>query len=214
MDPGDLDPDEKFIDIGLDSVTGVEWVQAINRRYNVTLTATRVYDYPNLGEFAKYLAKQVSLDNMPKLNNLPVTTGTSKPSGISENAGAVGFSVSMDSFQEELTLSLAGALSMNANDITPNEKFVDIGLDSITGVEWIQAVNRQYGTTLTATKVYDYPSIREFAGFLQKELNKKGGVLGKVAVNTSDTYHLDDVLQQVQSGLLDIEQANELLSQF
>jgi len=103
---------------------------------------------------------------------------------------------------------------MNANDITPNEKFVDIGLDSITGVEWIQAVNRQYGTTLTATKVYDYPSIREFAGFLQKELNKKGGVLGKVAVNTSDTYHLDDVLQQVQSGLLDIEQANELLSQF
>lgn len=222
MDPADIDPDDKFVDIGLDSVTGVEWIQGINRQYELTITAARVYDYPNLSEFAQFLAKYVSLaeprnseapaahvpTDISQITVKPIPVGTLKPPGPER------LSVAVDSLQDELTVSLAEALSMNSGDIDPDEKFVDMGLDSITGVEWIQAVNKKFGVTITATRVYDYPSIREFAGFLQKELNKPGGNLNEIQQSTSNAFYLDEVLQQVRSGLLDIEQANELLSQF
>src|SRR5262249_41684591 len=47
--------------------------------------------------------------------------------------------------------------------------FVDMGLDSVTGVEWVQSLNKQYRSNLTASCVYDYPTIRQLARFLEKE---------------------------------------------
>lgn len=76
--------------------------------------------------------------------------------------------------QEELTRSLAEALCMDRSDVNVDDKFIDLGLDSIIGAEWIQTINKQYGTAIAASKVYDYPSIHEFAEFLEKELNKQG----------------------------------------
>ncbi|MDJ1631555.1 acyl carrier protein [Bacillus velezensis] len=69
-----------------------------------------------------------------------------------------------------MTESLADVLYMDADDIDADDTFIDIGMDSITGLEWIKSVNKAYGTSLTVTKVYDYPTIRQFAAFLQKEL--------------------------------------------
>ncbi|MGD2088023.1 MAG: beta-ketoacyl synthase N-terminal-like domain-containing protein [Candidatus Aminicenantes bacterium] len=82
--------------------------------------------------------------------------------------------VSKQSLQEELTTSLAKALNMERGDIDVNEEFVNMGLDSIIGVEWMREINKQYGISMTATRVYDYPTIFEFAGFLEKELNQRG----------------------------------------
>lgn len=60
---------------------------------------------------------------------------------------------------------------MDQNEIDPHEAFIDIGMDSITGLEWIKAINKKFGTSLLVTKVYDYPTIRDFAAFLKDELS-------------------------------------------
>ncbi|MCP4459324.1 MAG: zinc-binding dehydrogenase, partial [Cytophagales bacterium] len=46
--------------------------------------------------------------------------------------------------------------------------FIEMGLDSIVGVEWIKAINEEYKTNITATKIYDYPDIKSFAHFLKE----------------------------------------------
>src|SRR5260370_18038742 len=82
--------------------------------------------------------------------------------------------ISKESIQKALIASLAKALYMNQRDVDIDKQFIDMGLDSIVGVEWVQAINKRYEMNLTATKVYDYPNIQEMAEFVKKELANKG----------------------------------------
>jgi acyl transferase domain-containing protein len=139
------------------------------------------------------------------------------PTGSSDESKAVTqakAAVSVESLQEELRASLAEALYMMRSDVDVDKKFIDMGLDSITGVEWVQAINKQYGTSIPATKFYDYPSIGEFAGFLEKELNKQGGGLMQTPLKSTPPLSLSDLVRQVHQGVLDIEQADRLFRQF
>ncbi|MCP5005905.1 MAG: hypothetical protein GY941_18505, partial [Planctomycetes bacterium] len=82
--------------------------------------------------------------------------------------------ISKETLEEGLKASLAKALYMKKSYINREKPFVEMGLDSIVGVEWIQAINQEYKTNIAATKVYDYPTLKEFAGFLYKGISKKG----------------------------------------
>lgn len=193
MDQSEIDVDDKFIDMGLDSITGVEWIQLINKQYGTSIAATKVYDYPSVREFTGFMAKELSEKD----------GFTMKDSSLSSEL-----------LQKELTNSLAEILNMDQGEIDVEDKFIDMGLDSITGVEWIQLINKRYGTSITATKIYDYPSIHQFARFLEMELNKYGRRLDQIPLKSSLSLSLDDILQQVQAGEIDIKLADQLFQQF
>ncbi|TAK72864.1 MAG: hypothetical protein EPO11_09500, partial [Gammaproteobacteria bacterium] len=77
-----------------------------------------------------------------------------------------------DTIEHFLAESLASALYVNASEVNPDKQFVDMGLDSIIGVEWLQAINKKYQTRIHASKIYDYPTIRDFSAFLASQLEK------------------------------------------
>lgn len=107
--------------------------------------------------------------------------------------------------RQQLKITLANALYMPPDDIDTTKKFVDLGLDSIVGVEWISVLNNKFGIPILATKVYDYPTLDEFADYLLGELNQQTS-------NTEpDSYSMEDILQRVHDGDMNIEQANALL---
>jgi acyl carrier protein len=85
--------------------------------------------------------------------------------------------------QEYLRTSLAEALYLNASEIDVDKSFVDLGLDSIIGVEWVKVINRKLTLEISATKVYDYATIRSFASFLFKELENATGSSKQVPAN-------------------------------
>ncbi|MCP5006113.1 MAG: hypothetical protein GY941_19565, partial [Planctomycetes bacterium] len=80
--------------------------------------------------------------------------------------------ISKETLQKTLKLSLAKALYMKESEIDKEKPFIEMGLDSIVGVEWIKAINQEYRTSVSATKVYDYPTIEKFALFLEQEIKK------------------------------------------
>src|SRR6266516_3412079 len=82
--------------------------------------------------------------------------------------------ISKETIQKELAASLAKALYMHPSDIDIDKQFIDMGLDSIVGVEWLQTINKTFGLNLTVGKVYDHPNIKELTGFLKRELDKNG----------------------------------------
>ncbi|MGS5020735.1 SDR family NAD(P)-dependent oxidoreductase [Paenibacillus sp. JJ1683] len=204
IDRDEIDEDKNFVDLGLDSIIGVEWIRNINKHYDTSITATKVYDYPTIREFSKFLEKELGnpvaqlimpssaasiLDQAPAKHLPPlVSLETDKQTEASlqinlmpispekqPQFGTIPSGVSTEQLRKELTASLAEALYMEQSEIEADRNFIDIGLDSIIGVEWIRNLNKRYGTSIAATKVYDYPTILQFTEFLAQEINKHGG---------------------------------------
>ncbi|TCS93647.1 SDR family NAD(P)-dependent oxidoreductase [Hazenella coriacea] len=224
MEASDIDVDEKFIDIGMDSITGLEWIKAINKQYGTSIMVTKVYDYPTIRDFAKLLKNEFSKSSdvnneVSKQTDLSfskaiwksVDSPLEKPTHISLQplsdesismshpieetqystpSGSTNVQPfeSMEELHEELTTSLAEVLYMEASDIDVDEKFIDIGMDSITGLEWIKAINKQYGTSIMVTKVYDYPTIRDFAKLLKNEFSKSSDVNNEVSKQANQSF--------------------------
>ncbi|MBY9081324.1 SDR family NAD(P)-dependent oxidoreductase [Paenibacillus sp. HN-1] len=206
MRRSDVDRDKSFMDIGLDSITGVEWIQAINKRYGLSITATRIYDYPNLRGFLEFLEKELDKQDIAtadRTENVVSSMPQVKPGGL----------LSLGYMQEELTESLAEILSMKRSDVDLDAKFTDMGLDSIIGVEWIQMINKQYGLSIAAMRLYDYPTIREFCEYLKKELDKSGEDLSQASLQPASSLSLHELIQNVQQGNLDIDLAERLFHQ-
>jgi acyl carrier protein len=132
----------------------------------------------------------------------PVTKPVTAGADVSRAA-----TIPSDILCEALAASLAEALFLEREEVALDKPFTELGLDSIVAVEWVRALNTRYRTSLTVTRVYDYPTILTFAAFLERELEPQAPA--PVALSPS----LDDVLQRVQQGHLDIAQAYQLLQQ-
>jgi acyl transferase domain-containing protein/acyl carrier protein len=75
----------------------------------------------------------------------------------------------------DLKTLLAQELQMREDDIAEDIQFVDLGLDSISGVGWIRKINDMYRTSIEATKVYSYPNLRQLSAYVRQEAAKQAG---------------------------------------
>jgi acyl transferase domain-containing protein/enoyl-CoA hydratase/carnithine racemase/acyl carrier protein/SAM-dependent methyltransferase len=80
----------------------------------------------------------------------------------------------LSAITESLKTLLGNELQMREGDIDDNAQFVDLGLDSITGVMWIRKINEKYHTAIQATKVYSYPTLAQLSRYVQEEAAKLG----------------------------------------
>ncbi|QKO15606.1 Polyketide synthase PksL [Dickeya solani] len=95
------------------------------------------------------------------INGVKATNGNGALHPEQRNGG-----VSLASVIEKLRVSLAQALCSPESDIHVDRSFAEMGLDSIVGAEWVHEINRQLGSSLSATRLYDYSSVRQLAQFV------------------------------------------------
>lgn len=55
LDAGDVSPDKILLDLGFDSIGLTTFANAINEKYQTDVTPVLFFDYPSIGEIAKYL---------------------------------------------------------------------------------------------------------------------------------------------------------------
>ncbi|MCL6590821.1 MAG: SDR family NAD(P)-dependent oxidoreductase [Firmicutes bacterium] len=231
MKPGDIDPDAKLIDVGLDSIIGVEWIQQINNQYGTSISTNKIYDFPSIRQFSVFLAQELGKQGK-RSNQMSSISNQLAPQINLQQSGPVepeyirvipepklfkpesneDQQLNSSSLKEELIASLAEVLTMQPSEIEEDAKFIDLGLDSIIGVEWVKALNLRFGTSIATSKVYDYPTIQDFTGYLIHELKKVGG-LDQTIPNPRPSLSLQQLLQQVHQGVMDIEQADQILNQ-
>ncbi|MFH9613918.1 SDR family NAD(P)-dependent oxidoreductase [Streptomyces pratensis] len=189
LSESEVDLRRNFVELGLDSIIGVEWVKSINKAYGTSLTATRLYDYPSVVELAAYVEQLIPAVEVAPPASVPdpaplLEAGFVPPSDVHPETavspvppvvvpsvavgrgGGSGRSSSV--LREELRAGLAAVLFLSESEVDLRRNFVELGLDSIIGVEWVKSINKAYGTSLTATRLYDYPSVVELAAYVEQ----------------------------------------------
>ncbi len=58
LDAGDISPDKILMDLGFDSIGLVTFADAINEKYQLDISPVLFFDYPSIGEIAKYLSAE------------------------------------------------------------------------------------------------------------------------------------------------------------
>jgi acyl transferase domain-containing protein/enoyl-CoA hydratase/carnithine racemase/acyl carrier protein len=156
--------DVQFIDMGLDSVSGVTWMRKINEQYGTSIDATRIYSHPTLKQLAVHVHQQLQAGDV---SAAPASTPIAQAPAVSAVRSEDG------DVQAGLKALLAQELQIAEDEIDDDTQFVDLGMDSVSGVTWMRRINEQYGTALDATKIYSHPTIRQLATQLSQELGDR-----------------------------------------
>ncbi|NEO96168.1 MAG: hypothetical protein F6K56_40900, partial [Moorea sp. SIO3G5] len=216
---------KKFVDLGLDSIVGVEWITNINKTYNLNIKATKLYDYPTLSDLAKYIAHTLSTQG----RNIDVERSpySSSEASISNQSQLITDPQSnFSQVKEILKQQLADALYADISEIEEDKKFVDLGLDSIVGVEWITNINKTYNLNIKATKLYDYPTLLDLAKYITQEIYYTGGsrfptehkeYIQKDYLHGDSqeemTQKLRSILKKVANRELTVQEGNKMIQQ-
>ncbi|WP_459212978.1 SDR family NAD(P)-dependent oxidoreductase [Aquimarina rhabdastrellae] len=59
MEEDEIEEDSQFVDLGLDSIIGVTWIRKINEKFKISINATKIYSYPNLIEFSRFVKEEM-----------------------------------------------------------------------------------------------------------------------------------------------------------
>ena len=181
MEEHELDEESQFVDLGLDSITGVTWIRKINTEYKTSIEATQIYNYPTLTELGSHIK-----DEVQKLGPHTSTNTAKKhaPKFIQDERTFVQTENEIEevSSGEEILSEivstikgfLAEELQMEEHELEEESQFVDLGLDSITGVTWIRKINLAYKTSIEATQIYNYPTLTQLGTHVRDEMQKLG----------------------------------------
>jgi len=173
LKPGEIDEDTQFIELGLDSITSVTWIRKINSLYGTDIEATKVYSHPTLRELSRLVASAAAIESAPISASaevqLPASAQAAAASVVSPGSADRD---NLDSVIARLKTMLAKELHLQTEEIEENAQFIDMGLDSITGVTWVRKINEHYGTSIEATKVYSHPTLGEIGRLVKEEAEK------------------------------------------
>jgi len=167
----DIDDHAQFVDLGLDSISGVTWIRRINEHYGTSIEATKVYSYPTLAQLARHVREQSgqTLEVANPVEMIAVQTLSPAPA-----VAAVAARDGQQQILNVLKTLLSNELHLGEDDIDENAQFIDLGLDSISGVTWIRRINAHYATSIEATRVYSYPTLAQLARHVRDEIDKLG----------------------------------------
>lgn len=158
---------DRFVDLGLDSIIGVEWVKMIGREIGRRVAATTLYDHPTLTDLAAFLVESRSGEAEEPQAALPAPQLVAREQALPAPQLVAR---KQDEIERVLEQQLAELLFLEPTEVHEHDRFVDLGLDSILGVEWIKAINRRFELSLPATKLYDHPTIVDLGRFIASKL--------------------------------------------
>jgi acyl transferase domain-containing protein/NADP-dependent 3-hydroxy acid dehydrogenase YdfG/acyl carrier protein len=82
IEPGTLDRRMSFRDLGLDSITGVEFIHEVNRTFGLGLDASIVYDLTHFDALADHVASLVETATKPATTTPPAAKPPSAPARL------------------------------------------------------------------------------------------------------------------------------------
>jgi acyl transferase domain-containing protein/enoyl-CoA hydratase/carnithine racemase/acyl carrier protein/NAD(P)-dependent dehydrogenase (short-subunit alcohol dehydrogenase family) len=160
-----------FSDYGVDSITGVELVQAINRQLGLSLATTALFDCPTIARLVAHIATRQGAGPVPATP--AASLRAAEPARTAETARTDVHATATErpaadaaALGELLAAELADAMRVPPARIRHDRAFTEYGVDSITGVELVDRINRRLGVDLQATALFDHATIGRLAAHI------------------------------------------------
>lgn len=131
--------------------------------------------------------KEIVLDKTDEIkieNNTPKITLGYKKTVVKKVPKEVS-QMKKDEVLNNIKRMLSEVLYLEISRIDVDKAFIDLGLDSILGVEFVNKINKEYKLGVKATKIYDYPSVDEFSVFIASELEEKSEIVSEEPEKTN-----------------------------
>ncbi|MDQ5911034.1 MAG: polyketide synthase PksN, partial [Pseudomonadota bacterium] len=92
---------------------------------------------------------------------------------------------SAETVTDLLRRHLATVLQFEVHEIDPDARFAELGMDSLTGLRFLDAVNQALGLSLGVEVTYNHSSINDLSAFITRE---HGGQLIKTRLDQAPPY--------------------------
>lgn len=161
-----------FKEVGVDSITAVEIVRDINKKYNLNMDMVVIYDYPTIPELSAYVSSLMKGTGSKTIVQEPV-----KQQVESQDA----------QIQQKVVNSVSGILHIDEEDLNMEQSFREFGVDSITGIEIIREINKEFQINMDSVDIYEYPTIPDMVQHIKKLIGKEVKI--ESVEEVKDVYH-------------------------
>ncbi|MCQ4167612.1 SDR family NAD(P)-dependent oxidoreductase [Tahibacter harae] len=176
--------DDSFADFGVDSITGVALVQAINDALGIELATTALFEFNSVNALAAHIlaghadaigrrlapaAPAAVPQPAPSAQTAPaapVVAAAPAPAGAAPAAAVVDSQRLHDHVKDTIAEKLCEGLRVRRDRIHFDDAFADYGVDSITGVALVQTLNAALGIELATTALFEFNSVNALAAHI------------------------------------------------
>ncbi|OYP39648.1 hypothetical protein CG709_05325 [Lachnotalea glycerini] len=200
----------------------MEQIKIIIETFQINLKNTVLFDYSNIDALSEYLWNEYKEEIMTAFHDVEEVPDTDSDrvetqiTNNNESHSANNNSSGYKQVEQKVMQCLSKALGVESCDIDSNMSFSDCGVDSITGLTLIKAINESFGITLKSTVLFDYSNLHDFCHYLIKEYKEAAlcMVQGKeenvLTLDTSQDAE-ENVFQQLAEGKMDIDEVFHLI---
>jgi amino acid adenylation domain-containing protein/thioester reductase-like protein len=79
----------------------------------------------------------------------------------------------LEGITEELLTTISELLHIPVAELDKQAKFIELGVDSISAIDFIRKLSQRFELTLEAAKLYDYPTIDKLAHFIYEQVKHR-----------------------------------------
>jgi len=193
-DDGPVDLDTPFMEAGIDSLGSVQLLTDVGKEFQMALAPSAVFDYPTIRDLAEFLLAEGAgasgggsggKDEMEEYEDWEEVEEDDDGGGGYEMASpaqasqqlAVAASASAPAKKgldiklvKSKLIDLVKAVLSDEGEVLEDSPFMEAGIDSLGSVQLLTDVGKEFQIGLAPSAVFDYPSVRELAGFLVDEI--------------------------------------------
>ena len=194
LDDSAIDEDSSFVDLGLDSILAVELVKRLNDDLQLSLKATRLYDYANIRSLGDYLAQvlgqtdgvaitippaadpvpaaaQMSepVNTVPPPVDLPVCTSAPHATRSDSQGGTADFPVSAEEQVYRRLKQLIGeAIGLTESQLDDELDLLELGLEMVAAERMAAHILSEWGVSLRGAELLGVPGVRQLAQTIER----------------------------------------------
>ncbi|WP_367387378.1 SDR family NAD(P)-dependent oxidoreductase [Bacillus vallismortis] len=168
----DIRADIGFYEQGLDSASLLSIVKELERKTGEQLYPTLLFEYKTIRELAAYIEENKKMNN----HFLTPEILTENPN-VQENLASPGQALCSPHMTErEIQLLIADVQGINPDNLSIEKGFYEQGLDSVTLLEVVKALEKKSGRELYPTLLFEYTTIRELANYFAANNEKLSAI--------------------------------------
>ncbi|SDD51918.1 polyketide synthase PksM/polyketide synthase PksN [Paenibacillus sp. CF095] len=173
IEPSLIESGKKFYALGFDSLTIVDFLNAINKRFGISLAITDLYDHASIDELTPYIhsKKNIIIELQSDMNPESKSEPKHEPNSESTVVRETSVSVDVTAINDILADLAARILQVERSLIESGKKYYALGFDSLTIVDFLNLANKKFGTKLAISDLYDFSSIDELGAYLSTQKN-------------------------------------------